>query len=139
MADGVSEVEGLADALLVRVFLHDSLLDSHTGTYHLRELEKVGLLEVEVEKFGKDFLVADESVLEHLCIARADVLGIERLKEFGVEYHSVGSVEHADFVLQSVEVDSCLSAYAGIDHGEEGGGNVDVLDATLEGGCCKTA
>ena len=69
MTDGVSEVECLADAFLQRVFLHDSLFYGDARSYHLSEMEKIGLLEIEVEQFGKDFLVADESVLEHFGIA----------------------------------------------------------------------
>ena len=118
MTDGVSEIECLADTFLQRVFLHDSFFYGYTRSYHLSEMEQIGLLEIEVEKFRKDFLVADESVLQHFGIARTDVLGIECLEEFGVEYHGIGSIEHTDFVLQSVEVDTRLSSHAGIHHGE---------------------
>ena len=49
MTDGVSEIECLADAFLQRVFLYDSLFYGNARPNHLSEMEKVGLLEIEVE------------------------------------------------------------------------------------------
>ena len=42
------------------------------------------------------------------------------------------TVEHADFVFQSVEVDAGLAAHRGVDHREERCRHVDILDAPFE-------
>lgn len=58
---------------------------------------------------------------------------VEGVEEGGVDDDGVGWIEHAHFVFESVEVDACLASHAGVDHGEECGGDVDVGDASLEG------
>ena len=45
--------------------------------------------------------------------------------------------ERPHLVFQSSEIDACLPADGGIDHGEQGGGDVDVIDAPLESGSGK--
>ena len=78
-------------------------------------------------------------MLEHLGIAGKDVLAIEGTQKLCAEDDRSGIVEYPDLVLQTSEVDACLTADAGIDHGEQGGGDVDIIDAALEGGCRKAA
>ena len=78
-------------------------------------------------------------MLQHLCIARKDVFFIEGLQKRGVENHAVRIVKHADLVFQSPEVKSRLPAYAGIYHREQGGGDVDIADTSLEGRGCKAS
>ena len=81
----------------------------------------------------------DEAVLQHLGIAGEDVFAVHGPQELGVEDDAAGVVEDADFVFQSAEVDACLSAYAGIDHREQGGGYINIRYAALERRCCKAA
>ena len=71
-------------------------------------------------------------MLEHLGIARAYVLRVECLQECGVEDDGIGIAEHTHLVFQATEVDARLAANAGVDHGEQGGGDVDVVDTPLE-------
>ena len=78
-------------------------------------------------------------MLEHLGIAGKDVLAVEGAEELRAEDDRGGIVEHPDLILQSTEVDARLAADAGVDHGEQGGGDVDVLDAALESGCREAA
>ena len=61
-------------------------------------------------------LTVDQTVLQHLRVARQDILCIESLQELGVEDHGRSIVKHADLVLQSPEVDTRLPAHTGIDH-----------------------
>ena len=78
-------------------------------------------------------LTVDQPVLQHLRVARQDILCIESLQELGVEDHGRSIVKHADLVLQSPEVDTRLPAHTGIDHREEGSGYVDVVDTSFKG------
>ena len=61
------------------------------------------------------------------------------LQELRVEDHGACIVEDTDFVLQPPEVDTRLSADARIDHRKQGRGDVDVVDASLEGGGSKAS
>ncbi len=84
VAEGVAEVQRLAYALLLRVLLHNLLLHADAlGQQRLQVLE-VGLGKVEVEQVGPMLIVRDEAVLQHLGVARPDVVRIERAQEFGV-------------------------------------------------------
>ena len=55
-------------------------------------------------------------MLQHLGIAREDVLLVHCLEENGVEDDGVGIVENTNLVFQSSEVDACLATHRGIDH-----------------------
>ena len=77
-------------------------------------------------------------MLQHFCIARTDVLGIQSLQKFCVENHVFRVVEYAHFVLQTTEVDTGLSAYRCIYHGKQGSRDIDEVDATLKGAGRKT-
>ena len=74
-----------------------------------------------------------QSVLQHLGIARADVLVIHRLEESRVEDDAASRAEHANLVFQSAEVDARLAAHRGVDHGQQCRRDVDVVHAPLEG------
>ena len=95
---------------------------------------KIQISNFKIHQFRPHLLVGDEAVLQHLGIAREDILLIQCLQELRVENHAGGIVKDPDLVLQSVEVDTGLSAHGGIDHREQRGGDVDVIDAPLEGG-----
>ena len=134
VADGVAQVERLADAALQGVGHDDALLHRHRVGHHAGEGVEVGRAEVEVEQGGPCVVVAQQAVLEHLGIARAEVGRVEGGEEGGVYEGELGLAEHADFVFQSEEVDARLAAHGGVDHGEQRGGQVDEGDAALEGG-----
>ena len=76
-------------------------------------------------------------MLQHFGITRKNVFGVECTEKLGVNNDGLRLVEDTDFVFQTVEVDACLSAHTGIDHGEQGSGNVHILDATFEGAGSK--
>ena len=77
-------------------------------------------------------IVAQQGMLEHLGIAREEIVVRECLQEGCVDDDEAGTTERAHLVLQSVEVDPCLTARTGIDHCEERRGHVDIVDASLE-------
>ena len=78
-------------------------------------------------------------MLQHLCIARTDVLGIQTAQEFRVEDDKLRIVEYTYLILQSVEVDTRLTANLCIHHGKQGSRDIDEVDAAFEGGSSKTA
>ena len=77
-------------------------------------------------------------MFEHLGIAGEEVLAVHGAQEGGVEDDGAGIGENTDLVFQSPEIKACLAAHGGIDHGEQCGGDVDVLNAALEGGGGET-
>ena len=139
MTKRMAQVERLAQSVFLRVGLDDALLHLYRLHHQLRERLPIGIGEVEIQHFGPGLFRVDESVLEHFGITRQEILLVKRLQEWGVEDDAVGIVEYAHFVFQTVEVDACLSAHAGVDHCEQRCRDVDEVDAALEGGCGKTA
>ena len=131
---GSSVTKGFADSVLMGVFGDYALFDSHALGYHRLQVLQVGLEDVKGEELDQHRLVRDQAVLEHLGIAAADVLRVEGLQELGVQDDRGGCVEDTNLVLQPTEIDACLPAYAGIDHRQQCGRNVDIGYATFEGG-----
>ena len=139
VSGGVSQVERLADALFCGVFCDDAFLDGHTLCHQLLQQGIVHLVQVEAHQFRPVFCAADERVLYHLCIARKQVLPVKCAQEGGVQKYRPCAVEYTNLVLQSAEVDAGFAAHTGIDHTEQGGGDVDIGHAALEGACGKSA
>ena len=118
MSHGVSQVQCLTDALLCRILSDDALLHGYAVGHHPAQLPQIRLFQIKVHQLCPHLLVGDQSVLQHLCIARTDVLCIEGLQELRIKNHGRGIVENANLILQSSEVDTRLPAYTGIYHRE---------------------
>jgi len=95
----MAKVQSLADAMLMRVFLHNTLLHLYRLCHHALQLCEVGLVKVEAYKLCPMVLVGYESVLKHFGVARADVLVVERIEERGVDYHETAVRENAYLIL----------------------------------------
>ena len=134
MADGVAEVQGLAQSLLIGVFPDDVFFHQYGVLQHLLQATQMPFCQIVVQQLCPHALVADETMLEHLRIACPDVLRVKGLKENGVEDDEFCIVEDTYFILQSSEVDARLSSHAGIYHGKKCRGYVDEVNAALEGG-----
>ena len=139
MAHSMTQVKGLAQSLLSGVSADDALLHLHALGHHELQLGKMGLLNVEGEQLGEHVGGVDEPMLEHLGIAGKEVLTVHRLQKNCVENDRRSIAEHANLVFQSTEVEAGLATYRGIDHGKQCGGDVDEMNAALEGGCCEAA
>ena len=120
--------------MFVRIFGDDALLHSDALPHHLLKDGEVRLLNVEGEVAAEHGIIGDESVLQHLGITAAQVLRVEGLQELRVEDDGAGSIEDTNLILQASEVDARFTPDAGIDHGQQRRGDVDVGDAALEGG-----
>lgn len=83
--------------------------------------------------------VRDKTVLEHLSISTEHILLVECGKELGIKYHKLRVIENANLVLQSSEVNACLSAHAGIYHRQQGSRQIDEVHSALEGTGSKPA
>ena len=57
---------------------------------------------------------------------------VERLQERCIQNHRLRGIEHAHLILQAVEIDTRLAAHTCIDHAQQGGRHVDVLNASLK-------
>ena len=118
MAQGMPQVERLADVLLRGVLFHDILLGANG--LHDKRLQgiEVGTIEVIAHESRPMLLGADEPVLEHLGKAGGEILRIERLQELRRHHHGLGRIECSHLVLQRVEVDARLAAHGRIDHSQ---------------------
>ena len=78
-------------------------------------------------------------VLQHFSVTGQQVGHIEGFQKLAVNHYLIGRIEGADFILESVEVDTGFSTHGGINHGKQGGGDVDTSDTSFEGGCGKSS
>ena len=139
VAHGVAQVQRLAQPLFQRVLIDDALLHTHALLHHAAQLGQLRLLYVEAQQAAEHVIGGNEAMLQHLSIAREQVLGIEGAQESGVDNHGVGIAEDANLVLQPAVVEARLATHRGIDHGQQRGGNVDEVQAALEGAHGKAA
>ena len=135
----MAEVECLADAVLVWVVGNDVFLHGDGRSHHALQLSEVGLHDVEVDVLRPHLRVAYQRVFEHLGVARTEVCGVERVEEASVDDDVACVGERPDLVLQSAEVNACLASHRCVDHGEQRCGDVDEVDAALEGGSSEAA
>ena len=136
---GVAQVEGLADVLLGGVLGYNVLLGVDGLHNEVLQGVEIGGVEVVSHERCPVLLGADESVLDHLGKAGTEVGSVEGVEEGGAHDDGLCRVEGADFILERVEVDTGLATYGCVDHGEQGGGDIDAADAALIGGCGKAA
>lgn len=137
MADGVAEVEGLAQATLVRIFLYDALLDGYgasdpSGPIDFREVGKILHLLPLLE-------VGDERVFDDLRETGAQFSGREGLEKARIGPHGPGIAKETDAVLDAMKIDAELAAHGSIDLREECGGNLNEIHTALEGTGTKAA
>ena len=121
----------------MRIFGNNTLLDLYRFGYHTLQLGKVGLGKVEAHKLCPMFIVRDKTMLQHLGIARADVVVVESIEKLCVDDDKLAVGEHTNLVLQSAKVDASLSSNRCVDHGKQRGRDIYKVDATLEGRCRK--
>ena len=139
MANGVAQVESLAQALLRGVALHHALLHRHRLGHHAAQLREVGIGYVKRQQLRPHLPCVEQPVLQHLSVARQQVLRVHRAQKLGVDNHAVGVGEHAHLVFQSVQVYARLSAHRCVNHGQQRRGDVDEAYAALECRCGETA
>ena len=81
----------------------------------------------------------DQPMLDHLSIARKDVVTVQRAQELAIDKDTGGYIERTHLILQAVEVDSRLTAHSRIHRSHQGRRDVDVADASLEGSSGKAS
>ena len=59
-------------------------------------------------------------------------MGIEAAQKFCFKEYAGGRGEDADFILQPVEVDTCLASYGSIYHSQQGSRDIDISNAPLK-------
>ena len=111
MSHCMAQIQCLAYAVLVWVGFDDALFHLDGFCHHALQLAEVGCVKIECHQFCPCALVGDESVLEHLGIARADVVMVECVEKLCVDDDETAVGEHTDFVLQSAAVDACLASH----------------------------
>ena len=135
----VSQVEGLADAVLERILFHNLLLHLHRFADQLLQTVVIDGLHIKAHQLAPVADAADETVFQHLRIARKDVLMVKCTKELAIDEHCLRRTEGTNLVLQSVEVDTGLSPHRCIDHRKERSRYINIRYAPLESGSRKTS
>ncbi|MPN35400.1 hypothetical protein SDC9_182898 [bioreactor metagenome] len=78
-------------------------------------------------------------MFQHFSITRQEVVAVKAAQEFGFNQYAGSRKEGTYFILQSVEVNSGLPSYRGIDHSQQGSGNIYIGYASLECSCREAA
>ena len=135
MAEGMAEVEQRPQVGgLALVGRHDARLGEAAlldGVGPLRRVPfedggGIGLAPVEEGR------IVDQPVFHHLGIACQQLAPGQGVEHLGVGQHQPRLVEGADHVLAVAGVDAGLAADRGIDLGEEGGRDLDEVDAAQQ-------
>lgn len=137
--DGVPEVERLADSFFEGVGVDNGSLDRHGALYESEKFRGGCLREVGAQDVGEVALVGKQGVFEHFGETGNELAGGQRFEEIVVDDDAGGGGESAYFVFEPVEVDAGLPAHGGVYLRQEGGGDVDAADASLEAGGGKAA
>lgn len=85
------------------------------------------------EKRGSTRRRTDESVFEHLGKSRQEMFARKAGKKSSGYQHGFGRRKGSDFIFQTVEVNTGLSAHGSIDGPQERSGEVEIADTPLEG------
>ena len=78
-------------------------------------------------------------MLQHLCIARAKIVGIECTQERRMYPYTLSRTKDANLVFQSVKINARLTTDSGIDHSQQRGRDIDEIYPTLERGRSEAA
>jgi len=134
MCGCMAEVERTADAAVVEVAGDHPAL--HVDALAQERQERIGLVvgNVVAQEAGGHLARGYEAVLDHLGIAREELLRRESAEEGCRDYHHIGLTDNAYLVFQAVEVYAGLASYGSVDGAEKRCGNINERYAALEGG-----
>ena len=140
MSRGVTQVEGLALAVLVGVVPDDVHLDLHRAAQALQQVIVVdGRGEIVIQQAQKLSAVAQHGVLDDLGKTRLHLARGEGVEVARRDDDVAGGSKSTDFVFQSTIVKTRFASYSGIDSPQQRSGHVDEPDTALEGRCRKAA
>jgi len=137
MANRMTEVEGLANALFVGIFLDNLLFDGYRAGYPFAP--------VDVFEIGNllEFLplrcVSDERVLDDFGKAREELPSGQGCEKTCICPHGAGITKETDAVFYPIKIDAQFSAHGSIYLGEQGRGNLDEVHPPFEGPGTETA
>ncbi len=130
----VAEIQRTADAVLVEIladnalFNGDALVQESEQTLRIITFGGYVIIEQAVERPA----IVDQSVLEHLCVARQEFLTRQCVEKYCRYYGSFRFGERADLVFAAVEIYTGFSADRCVDRRQERRRNVDESDSALE-------
>ena len=135
VADGVAEVQDLAEPALALVRVHHVALDLDVAADHVREVLAVEALGVDGmrRQAAEQRLVADDAVLDDLAARVREELRGERVEAVDVRDDERRLEERAGQVLAGLEVDGRLPADRGVHHGQKRRGHLhDLASAQVQ-------
>ena len=135
----MAQIQCFADSLLGGVFFYDTFLYGNALSYHLLQVGVVYVVQIKGNQLCPVLCIADNAVLQHLGISGTNVITVQGAQELSAEYNGAGAVEDTNLVFQSTEVNARLASYTCIYHTQKGSGDIDVLNAALEGTGSKAA
>jgi len=92
-----------------------------------------------VEQAVERVLVLQHGMLNHLGVAREELLLRQGVEEAGRYYYGIGVCECAYFIFQAIEIHAGLAAYGRVDGAQQGSGDIDEAYAAFECGGSETA
>ena len=133
MTDRMAEVQRLTDAVLFRVFLHDTFLYGYGLGDHPVQKSIIDLrVEVEQQDGSVNIHRTDKRMLNHFGIAGKQVVAVDRTQELTIDKDTFGRIERTDLVLQTVEVNPGLSPHGRIDRSHQGSRDIDGPQSAFE-------
>ena len=135
MAEGVSEVERLAESGFARVGTHHAGLDRHAGRDGGKQRGRLASEQIRDRALEiREVLGAcHHAMLDRFGESRAPVRGRERADQLDVDQHCGGRMKSADEILARRRIHPRLAADRRVDHGEQRGGTLDHGHAAQEG------
>ncbi len=140
----VPEIEQLPQTLLCRILLRDprlypdNLPDIADQGLFIRQFAIHGDRRPLRDQSRIKSRVSDQSRLQHLCITRQNLGLWQGLQEMRVEDNLFRLSERPHLILQSVEVNTRLSADRRISHRQKRRRNINGVHPPLESGGCES-
>ena len=135
MGKGVTEIQLAPLAVFPLVMFDDGHLDADRtdDDFAQQRLVVADLLERVALGQCKELRIADDGRLDHFGQSGAEIPVGETAQQIGVAEHEFGLVERTDDILVAIQIDAVLAADAGIDLGQQGGGQEAEADAAHVG------
>ena len=115
MTDRMTKIQGFPDTFLFWVLCHDILFNGYRLCYELIQIGIIHRIDIIQHDGQIDIHRTDQCMLDHLGITGKNIGTIQCTKEFTVDKDTQRRIERTDLILQSVEVNSRLTANSSID------------------------
>lgn len=132
MTDRMAEVQRLTDAVLFRVFLHDTFLYGYgLGDHPVQE----GIIDLRIEVEQQDGSVnihrTDKRMLDHFGIAGKQVVAVERTQELTIDKDTFGWIKEPTSFFKPLKLIPVFP-HGRIDRSHQGSRDIDGPQSAFE-------